>query len=74
MILPDKHIPLGQSLLGVGAVLLSHLDRPTPVSSLWDRCRKETDVATFERFVTALDFLFSITSIDFKDGLLVKTR
>lgn len=70
MMLPSKHIPEDQSLLAVGAVLLRGLLEPQTISSLWDWARSDGSVATFERFVLALDFLYVAGAVDFKSGLL----
>ena len=32
MILPSKHIPEDQALIGVGAVVLKHLERPQTIT------------------------------------------
>lgn len=73
MILPTKHIPQNEALLGVGATLLSHLSGPVTVSGLWERLRSEPNVGTFERFVLASNLLYLIGAIDIKDGLIVRT-
>jgi hypothetical protein len=70
VILPTKHLPPGKSLLGVGATLLGALDRPQTESSLWSRVRHAPEVATFERFVLALDLLYAMGAVDVKNGLL----
>ncbi len=70
MILPNKHVPPGKSLVGVGAKLLHALDRPQTESALWGRVRDLPEVATFGRFVLALDLLYSIGVVDMKDGIL----
>jgi len=70
MILPTKHLPPRKSLLGVGARLLGALARPQTESALWAHVREDPEVATFERFVLALDLLYAIGAIDLKDGLL----
>jgi hypothetical protein len=72
MILPTKHIPQNEALIGVGATLLSHLSDPMTVSSLWERLRSEPNVGTFERFVLASNLLYLIGAIDIKDGLVVR--
>ena len=74
MILPTKHIPLRSSLLGVGALLLQHLDREHTVTSLWSEIRTSPDVATFQRFVLGLDFLYALGVIRFHEGTLQRTR
>lgn len=54
MILPTKHIPQNEALIGVGATVLAHLSGPMTVSGLWERLRSEPNVGTFERFVLVL--------------------
>jgi hypothetical protein len=72
VILPTKHISLETSLLGLGAKLLSDIDRPRSVTGLWEVTKG--DIGSFERFVLALDFLFALNTIEFRDGLLVRSR
>lgn len=72
MILPTKHIPEDEALLGVGATLLKWLDRPHTVSGLWERVRAESNVGTFERFVLASNLLYLVGAIDLRDDLLVR--
>ncbi len=70
MILPSKHITEEQALLGVGAVILAHLERPQTVTSLWERVRNERAVGTFERFVSALDLLHITGVVDISQGMI----
>lgn len=72
MILPTKHIPQHEALIGVGATLLAHLNTPVTVSGLWERIKKEPNVGTFERFVLAANLLYIIGAIDLKDGIITK--
>ncbi|MBR0555485.1 hypothetical protein J5J10_07305 [Ciceribacter sp. L1K23] len=72
MILPTKHIPQNEALLGVGATMLSHLHGPMTVSGLWERLRSEPNVGTFERFVLAANLLYMIGAIDMENGLIVR--
>jgi hypothetical protein len=72
MILPTKHIPQNEALLGVGATVLAHLQGPMTVSGLWERLRSEPNVGTFERFVLASNLLYLIGAIDIKNGLVVR--
>jgi hypothetical protein len=72
MILPTKHIPQGEALIGVGATLLRHLGAPSTVSGLWERVKMEPNVGTFERFILAANLLFLIGAIDLQDGLLIR--
>lgn len=70
MILPSKHISEDQALLGVGAVLLRHLESQQTVTSLWDKVRDERSVGTFERFVLALDLLYIAGVIEISQGMI----
>ncbi|HYO59962.1 ABC-three component system middle component 6 [Archangium sp.] len=70
MILPTKHISTRRSLLGVGAAVLKRLREPQTVSRLWEHVRDEPEVRNFERFVLALDLLYALGAVEFKDGLL----
>jgi len=70
MILPSKHITEGQALIGVGAVVLRHIERQQTITSLWDKVRDEPAVGTFERFVLALDLLFMVGVIDLSKGII----
>lgn len=73
MILPTKHIPQSEALIGVGGTLLAHLNTPMTVSGLWERLRSEPNVGTFERFVLASNLLYLVGAIDIKDGLIIRT-
>lgn len=73
MILPTKHIPQNEALIGVGATLLAHLGMPMTVSGLWERLRKEPNVGNFERFVLASNLLYLIGAIEIRDGLIFRT-
>lgn len=72
MILPSKHISEEQALLGVGAVVLRHLDRPQTVTSLWEKVRTHEAVGNFERFVLALTMLHITGVINQSNGMLVR--
>lgn len=72
MILPTKHISTRNSLLGVGAIIIEHLNYPRTVTSLWSDLSKLPEVATFERFVLVLDLLYMIGVIELEEGLLYK--
>ena len=73
-LLPDKHVSLGSSILGVGATILRKLDQPSTITGLWDRCRSSQEVATFARFSLALDLLFAISAITIENDVLVRAR
>ena len=73
MILPTKHIPQNEALIGVGATLLSHMRGPMTTSGLWERLRSEPNVGTFERFVLACNLLYLIGAIEIDNGLIIRT-
>jgi hypothetical protein len=70
MILPTKHIPLRMSCLAVAAMLLETLKYPQSVSELWYRTREAPEVATYDRYVLALDLLYSLGLVEYREGLL----
>lgn len=72
MILPSKHITAKHSLLGIGGIIVSALDREKTVSALWDCVRNDRNVRTFQRFVLALDLLYLMGVIDYSEGLVRK--
>lgn len=75
MILPDKHIWLSSSFLGVGATLLELLESGRTVSGLWAASRQQGEVRTFDRFTLALDMLYALGLVKFdQDGLLVRAE
>ena len=74
MILPTKYIKISNSLLSVGGVLLTNINRPQTVTSLWNLTKHLPEVKTFERFTLSLDLLYIIGLIDFRNGLLVRAE
>jgi hypothetical protein len=69
MLLPDKHIKLAESLLGLGGFALQVLATPQPIDVLWKELQETNNTAelpayhSFENLVLAVDFLFSIGAI-----------
>lgn len=74
MILPTKHISSQHSILGAGSLVLSKLNNPRTVTSLWDRVRTLPGLDVYWRFILALDFLYAIEAIDFQDGLISRHK
>lgn len=74
MILPDKTIRMENSLIGMGARLLSCLAQPQSVSSLWEKSRNIPEINSFEKFTLTLDFLFSLNLVNFEGGIIAKHR
>jgi len=74
MIMPTKYIPIQNSLLALGSIVLKNLKRPQSISSLWEKMRHVPEISTFERFTLILDLLFALELIDFEKGLLFRVR
>ena len=65
MVLPNKHVPVHRSLVGLGGEILRILaDRPRTVSSTWELLRTRNLDASFEQFALAASFLFSLGAVD----------
>jgi len=74
MILPNKHINIQNSLLGVGGTLLNLISETTTVSLLWNRAKSLPNINGFDRYTLGLDFLFVVGLVKFEDGLLKKVK
>ena len=72
-LLPNKHVPTNRSLVGIGARVLEHLERPSSVSRLWELVKDDQEVASFGNFVLSLDYLFAIGAIDYESGMLSRS-
>lgn len=70
MLLPDKHITVAESLLGLGAFVLQQLDRPRSIDRvhdlLLDACKRGDLPAhhDFDSLTLAILFLFSIGTVE----------
>lgn len=74
MVLPNKHVPVKRSLVGLGGEILKALaGHPRSVSSAWERVRDANKQASFEQFALAASFLFSLGAVEF-DGENLRTR
>ncbi len=70
MILPTKHINPLDSLLGTGALVLERLKTSKTVTQLWDEMRDVPQVATFERLILGLDFLYMMGLVELDGGII----
>jgi hypothetical protein len=70
LILPDKHIRVSESLVGLGGFVLRSLERPITIDELWSDFAKINNTKqfpayhSFENLVMAVDFLFALGVID----------
>jgi hypothetical protein len=74
MLLPDKHITLAESILGLGAFVLSELLRsPQSVDRLYERVVQSNGSPAlpayhdFDAMLLAILFLYSIGTIELSD-------
>jgi len=78
MILPTKHTNFSASLLGFGAYILTKLNNPTFIEDLWSKyeedCKNKIYYAkhSYDNFLMALVFLYSIGAITEENGTLLK--
>ncbi len=78
MILPSKHIRISESLLGLGAYLLSYLkDGPKTIDQLWFKVSKQNETKKafayhgFDNVILTLNYLYIIGAIDINsEGLI----
>lgn len=80
MILPTKRRSSARSLVGIGTLVLPHLNEPKTISNLWWTVQKSkvTELSypnlNFDQFVLSLDFLFLMEIINLKDGKIVRVE
>lgn len=71
MILPSKHVSTEESMLGLGATLLQHIKKESSLSDLWEKVKIIPSIATFERFILALNLIYLLGLIDIKNNNIV---
>ena len=74
MILPNQHLDLSASLLGVGAHVLKCVKTPSTVTAVWEEFKLANRGVPFSRFILALDFLYTIGAVSYSDGLLLRSK
>jgi len=78
MLVPAKHINFSESLLGFGSYVLKNLDNPKTVDELWHKYQLDIEKKeyysnhSFDNLMLTIIFLFSIGSIDEKNGRIEK--
>ena len=77
MLLPDKHISLGESLLGLGAFIIEELRQPRSIDWLHERVEdaRQTNrlpgFHDFDSLLLAILFLYTLDAIEMtKDGAI----
>ncbi len=80
MILPTKRLSADRSLLAIDGTIIGLLDQPKTVSRLWEefkyirKSKASQGAVTYDWFILALDFLYTLDAIAIEDGLLVKSN
>lgn len=76
MILPSKYLSHDRALITVGGEILKHLEEPRSVSVLWG-CVRDAQTykaagtpVSFDWFVLALNLLYAISALDYRDGII----
>ena len=70
MLLPDKHIKIGESILGLSALIVANLKRPIPFDRLMAMLEPKFETSEWpayhntETVSPALCFLYSIGIVD----------
>lgn len=70
MILPNKFVKPSDSIVGISSSIISTLDKPITVSSLWEKTKAQGNINTYNKFVSALDLLFILGVITLDKGLI----
>ena len=73
-LLPEKHVRLNETILGLGALVLGQLSEAKTLDELWEglkelRTRKKTipERIGFEDLILTVDFLFALRMIDLSE-------
>jgi hypothetical protein len=70
MILPNKYLTIENSIMGGGALILSNLEKPRTITSLWEEVRSSPQIEIYSRFILILDFLYTIHAITLDNGFI----
>jgi hypothetical protein len=79
LLLPDKHIKLAESLIGLGGFVLETLIEPKTIDEIWLDFQKNYHndqypaYHSFDNLILTIDFLFTVNAIniDTKDKLFI---
>nr|WP_300452927.1 ABC-three component system middle component 6 [Fusobacterium sp.] len=74
MIMPDKNTTISESIIGLGAFVLSILEKPLTIDDCWNKLNKKyiqkgkiQKKHTFDTFILTIDFLYIMNSIDINE-------
>ncbi len=77
MLLPDKHIRIAESFLGLGAFVLATLDEEQSIDDIWAQFESVNNTTqypayhTFDNLLIAVAFLYTIGSVRMTDQGLI---
>lgn len=76
MILPTRHLPESRALIQVGAQVLSIVQSPKTVSSIWEELKSNRgdQNISFDWFILSLDLLRALGTLTYEDGRLRRDR
>jgi len=67
---PSKHVSFNESIVGIGAIILKHLDGGKAIDDLWRELRgtkashyRLPERVDFDVFILAVDFLFLVGAV-----------
>ncbi|KLI27635.1 hypothetical protein A9X77_08390 [Brachyspira hyodysenteriae] len=63
MVLPNKSYTLSNSLIGIGAIILEHINNETDIDKLYETLHKKYSI-DFKYFTFSCTFLYSIGLIE----------
>ncbi len=78
MILPTKHTNFSESLLGFGSYILTRLESPESIDSLWYQYQNDFNKKlyyakhSFDNLLLTIVFLHSIGAVIEQDGFVIK--
>ena len=78
MIIPTKHTNFSESLLGFGSYVLTLLESPKSIDSLWNQYQNDFKERlyyakhSFDNLLLTIVFLYSIGAVKDKDGIIIK--
>jgi hypothetical protein len=72
MIVPTKYLTESETILGIGSIILSKLQKESSLSELWENIKWNSYVGTYERFILGLDLLFFLGIIDIRNNRIVR--
>jgi len=76
---PSKHVSFNESIVGIGAIILKHLEGGKAIDDLWSEMRRLRpshdrlpEKIDFDTFILAVDFLFLVGAVkDNEAGVIV---